>query len=430
MVGGIKGTLRPLVHLALGEAGSRVASFILLAYISRRFGVEVLGIVALAQTVASYVTLGSDQGLRLIGARLVARDAGSARIVARQLLRKRLLLATFSIAAGTLYALFGPLPVQARPYVLCFVLAVLPYAFSLDWLAWGLNEMGWLGGWRAGVSAAFAIGTVAGIHFSGNAFASITIANGASTTLGAIFLLIVWRAVWSHRTQRVDYDAKAQAQIVSDLKWAPVMTLGIAAILNLMFTNFDTVMLGAMSTAAEVGRYNAASKILFLIFGAYYLLTQTLYPQLSRAPGGITLRNLVLRMLLGVSATGIVIAVIVRMSAPTILRVIYGSDLNAVGLLRILSIAVPMNFCTALLGTVFVSRGQDRIVLITGATSAVLNISMNLFLIPRMQAQGAAWATVASYVVFLAMLITFFWRVVRSQPDRTVVQQPEAVLAR
>ena len=406
----VKQTIRSLLRLSMGEAGSRVASFILYAYISRRLGVEVLGIVALAQTVASYVTLSTDQGLRLIGARLVARDAGSARIVARQLVPKRLLLAAFSIAAGTLYALFGPLPVPARPYVLCFVLAVLPYAFSLDWLAWGLNHLGWLGGWRSGISLAFALGAVAGIHFTGNVFSSITLANALSAVLGAAFLWPVWRFFWGDASRPAQpRSAKLDSEILSELRWAPIMTLGMASILNLMFKNFDTVMLGALSTTAEVGRYSAATKVLFFVFSGYYLLMQTLYPQLSRVADD-RMRFLVKRALVSVAAIGFVVAILTAALAPVILRIIYGSDLGSTRLLRILAISVPFDFCVSLLGTVFVSRGFDKLVLATAGISAVDNILMNWFLIPRMQAEGAAWATLGSYVLFLAIFLVFLFR--------------------
>ncbi len=406
----IKQTIRSLLRLSLGEAGSRVASFILYAYISRRLGVEVLGIVALAQTVASYVTYGSEQGIRMIGARLVARDAGSAPAVVNEVLRKRVIVSCVSVAAGCCYALFGPLPAPARLYVLYFVLAVLPYAFSLDWLAWGLNHLGWLGGSRSGISLAFTLGAVAGIHFTGNAFASITLANGLSAVVGAIFLWPVWRFFWSEASRRAQPASGAlNSEILNELRWAPILTLGMANIFNLMFKNFDTVMLGALSTTAEVGRYSAATKILFLVLSGYYLLMQTLYPQLSRLPTR-NMRSLLVRAVIGVAMVGLLVAIVTAVLAPMILRVVYGSELNATRLLRILAISVPFDFCIAFLSTVFVSRGFDKFVLKTVGVSAITNVAMNWFLIPRLHAEGAAWATFGSYVLLLAFFLVFLCR--------------------
>jgi len=89
-----------ILRLGTGEAVSRLASFGLYAYISRAFGVELLGIVALSQTIAMYVAFGTDQGLRMIGARLVARDASEAPAIMRHVQRKRLISCAICVALG------------------------------------------------------------------------------------------------------------------------------------------------------------------------------------------------------------------------------------------------------------------------------------------------------------------------------------------
>ena len=76
-------------RLATGEVFGRMATFALFAYVSRQFGVEILGIVALAQTVATYVMGCSDQGLKLIGARLLARNHALATFVVPFVLKRR-----------------------------------------------------------------------------------------------------------------------------------------------------------------------------------------------------------------------------------------------------------------------------------------------------------------------------------------------------
>ncbi len=390
-----------ILRLGAGEAVSRLASFGLYAYISRAFGVELLGIVALSQTIALYVTFGTDQGLRMIGARLVARDASAAPAIMRHVLKKRLISCAVCVSVASAYASWGPVPANARLYVLGFVLAVIPYAFSLDWLAWGLDHFGWLGAWRGGVGLLFVLGAIAAIRVSGTTLLPITIANAASAVLGAVLLWALWHFRWqSPRSESQDQNS----EIANQLRWAAVLPLGVSTILNLMFHNFDTVMLGAMTSAKEVGRYSAAYKILFVIFGAYYLLTNSLYPKLSRMKGGRQARQLLAQVLLALGALGGCLALTISIWAAPILRIIYGSDLNAIHLLQLLSFAIPMDFCAALMGTVLVSRGFDKPVLWGAGASALSNILMNLWLIPSLGATGAAWATLTSYVLLLVVL--------------------------
>lgn len=397
----MKRLIGSILRLGAGEAVSRLASFVLYAYISRAFGVELLGIVALSQTIAMYVTFGTDQGLRMIGARLVARDASAAPVIMRHVLRKRLISCAICVTLGSAYALWGPVPGNARFYVLGFVLAVIPYAFSLDWLAWGLDHFGWLGAWRGGVGLFFVLGAIAAIRTSGATLLPITIANAASTVLGAVLLWTLWRFRWQSPPSESKHEP---GEIESQFRWAAVLPLGMATIFNLMFNNFDTVMLGAMTSAKEVGRYSAAYKILIVIFGTYYLLTQSLYPKLSRMKGGRQARQLLAEVLVALGILGGCLALVIAIWAAPILRIIYGADLNAIHLLRLLSFAIPMDFCAALMGTVLVSRGFDKPVLWGAGAATLCNVLMNLWLIPRLNATGAAWATLASYLVLLVVL--------------------------
>jgi hypothetical protein len=125
-------------RLATGEVLGRIATFALFAYVSRYFGVEILGIIALGQAVASYVMECSDQGLKLIGARLLARNGSLVGYLVPLIVKRRIAVTLLAILVGTTYAVFGPVPLAARVCVLAFNLAAFPYSLALDWVAWGL----------------------------------------------------------------------------------------------------------------------------------------------------------------------------------------------------------------------------------------------------------------------------------------------------
>lgn len=407
-VSSLKSIIGSVLSLGIGQLFSMLASFLLFAYLSRHFGVEMLGIVALAQTVAQYVILGTDQGFRLVGARLVARSGNAAPFIIEGILQKRLLSCGVCIILGSAYAEFGPVPHSARPYILGFVVGVIPYAFSLDWLAWGLKKFAWLGGFNGGVKVLFLIGSVAGMMLTKTTLVPITLSNGIAATLGALVLWVVWQLQWK---SEINDDVLVDTDIIQrELRWFAVLPLGMATILTQAFHNLDTVLLGAMSSAKEVGRYSSAYKILFLILGTYWLVTNSLYPKLACAKGGAHARRLLFRVLLLVTIVGLGLAVAIRPLASVILRIVYGSDLGATRLLQILVFAIPLDFCVALLGTVFVSRGRDHAVLTATGSAAAINIILNLLLIPRFQAMGAAIATLVSYVYLLAFFLQHIFR--------------------
>lgn len=397
------------VRLATGEVFGRIATFALFAYVSRYFGVQVLGIIALGQTVASYVMELSDQGLKLIGARILARNAELASYVVPFVLKRRALLVAVAVTLGALYAFIGPVPAEARFCVFAFDFAVVPYAFALDWVAWGLGHFGVLSLWRSGVSIVYVGLAVIAMRIWMYPIASISAANILSALLGAGFLWAIWKLRWSRISAPLPADSLLNAS-VDQLRPKRVFVLGLSNLLNLMFMNADILLLGAMTTTREVGRYSAACKPLYVIFTGFWLLTDALYPHLAKLEIGPRAHGALLLAVAGLALLASGVALVLGLLTPRILTLIYGSTLGAAGLFRILLIALPLDFCFSLLWTVLVSRGYDRAVLYSLASAATVNIVLNLTFIPRFQANAAAWATVASYALLLLFVLIFVLR--------------------
>jgi O-antigen/teichoic acid export membrane protein len=409
-------------RLFTGEIFGRLATFALFAFVSRRYGVELLGILALAQTMAMYVMEGSDQGYKLVGARMVARQPELAAAVVPIVLRRRTLLALLCIALAAAYAMLGPVPANARLCVLAFAFAVLPYALSLDWMAWGLGHFGTLAVWRSGSGILYVALAIAGMLLAMNPVAALSAANFSAATAGAVLLWLVWRMRWRPKAGQLSTAAKEAAQ--QELRPGRVFTLGLSNLLNLVFLNADVLLLAALSTVSEVGRYSAATKPLYVIFTGFWLLTDALYPQLAKMEPGPRARTSMLLWLLGVAAASSAAALLLAWLAPWFLTLLYGSTLGAAGLFRILLIALPLDFCFSVLWTVLVSRGFERVVLCSTAAAAIANVALNLAFIPRFQAEAAAWITVASYaLLFLSLLVYALRKNVLAQ---RVVEDPEA----
>ncbi len=404
----IRNVFVSFARLATGEVFGRMATFALFAYVSRRFGVQILGIVALAQTVAGYVMECSDQGLKLIGARLLARNHALATFVVPFVLKRRAALTAIAIVLGAMYALLGPVPPVARACVLVFDLAVIPYAFALDWVAWGLGHFGVLSIWRSGVSILYVAMAITAMHLAIPPVASISGGNILSALAGAGFLWMMWRLRWKKlQTGVVAEDIRAAAE---ELRPSRVATLGLSNFLNLVFMNADILLLGAMTSTSEVGRYSAACKPLYIILTGFWLLTDALYPYLAKVEAGAQAHRALLIALAGLAMIASVAALGIGLLAPQILTLIYGSTLGSATLFRILLIALPIDFCFSLLWTVLVSRGYERPVLYSLGAAAGFNVFLNLAFIPRFQANAAAWVTVASYALLFSVLLIFVLR--------------------
>ena len=145
----LKGVFLASGKLALGEGTARICAMLTLVLVSRVYGASTLGSLALAQTLAIYISLALDAGSRHIGARLLATHPDHVQWIQYRIQKRRELLALVAIPVGVLYARFGPIPGDARNLISVYILLMAPYCFSLDWVLWGSNRYGSLSVSRA-----------------------------------------------------------------------------------------------------------------------------------------------------------------------------------------------------------------------------------------------------------------------------------------
>ncbi|MGA3136302.1 MAG: oligosaccharide flippase family protein [Terracidiphilus sp.] len=391
-----------------GEAVGRLCTLGLYAFTTRRFGVEVFGSVALAQTVANYLTYSSDQGYKLIGARLVARNRNLGPHLIRFIVPRRVFLATLACLCGCIYALWGPMPAASRTITAVFAIAVIPSSFALDWILWGMGSFNLLSGWKALVSVAATGIAIAGMLLTAHPLWSISVGNLVAAVVGSALLWRFASAQWNLRSSEI---SPVEVEMVrSELRTPRVLTLGTSNLLNLVFTNSDLLLLAAMTNATEVGHYSSATKLLFVIFSAYYLLTNTLYPAFSRIMDIHKLKKYLLLALGIMFVLGSLLAAFIAYFSQQILSLMYGPGFDAHRLLQILVIALPFELGVSLLATALASQGYESILLRCLLMASVLNVSLNLHFIPRYGATAAAWSTVASYGTLFGLYVFFLCR--------------------
>jgi O-antigen/teichoic acid export membrane protein len=199
--------------------------------------------------------------------------------------------------------------------------------------------------------------------------------------------------------------SQTPAGLDESLAWRRTSVMGFAWLCYLAFNNIDVLMLGLMSNAEQVGLYGAAYRVLNQVLASYYLLTQVLYPQLARRELDQRRQMLRARILLPLAGCGVFIAAMISLGRGSILMVVFGHQfLAAAPLLLLLAWSIPLDFMTSYLSNAFLAWEMERKVLACTGVAAIINIGLNLALIPKLGAWGAAINTLVSYVVLLAAL--------------------------
>ena len=395
-----RGLLKSILHLGSGEMLGRLCNIATVVLLGHRYGVVVLGVYALAQTVTQYLQPLIDFGLRHVGARLLALYPQAAREIVDRVQRRRLGMAVLVLPLVLVYSLFAKLPAEMKIFLFVYSAVGVLYAISLDWAAWGQGQLHVVGFAKSAVPlsilAFLVIGRPPGERVLWYAV--------AGNTFG--FLLqgaISW--FWWKRQSPPALPSETLGAVGEALVWRRTSIMGLAWLGNLAFNSIDVLMLGLMSNPEQVGLYGAAYRVLNQVLSTYYLLTQVLYPRFARHGIADRVEMLRPRILAPLLGAGILIAAVISASRRTVLTVVFGHQfLAACPLLLLLAWSIPFDFMTSYLSNAFIAWGMEKKILLCTGIGATSNILLNLAFIPRLGARGAALNTLISYAIFLTAL--------------------------
>lgn len=184
---------------------------------------------------------------------------------------------------------------------------------------------------------------------------------------------------------------------------------GLAGISYYIYFQSDIILLQYLSGPEAAGVYTVA----FNVMAAVYLFPGAIYqrfllPKIHRWARHDRARFLhVYRvgngsmLLLGVTAT-----VAIMVLAPIVIPALFGTAYRqAASLLSLLAFCAPVRFLATSVGATLVTQQHMRRKVLYMGVVAVVNVSLNLVLIPLYAAKGAAMATVASECTLLVLYL-------------------------
>ena len=182
----------------------------------------------------------------------------------------------------------------------------------------------------------------------------------------------------------------------------------IGAVLSLLNLRLDFALLDVFSGTAVVGTYAVASKFAELVRLVPVAITYVLYPRFSRETKGQATADT--RRLLGpATALTFVGAVVLGLMAPFVLPALYGAQFDtAVGLAQILLVGLSVEGAAGVISAYLYGTGRPGLNSIAMGAGVVLTVALDLLLVPRWGATGAAIASTVAYLVTTASLLIVF----------------------
>lgn len=381
---------RNVGYLSILQIANLAIPLITMPWVLRALGADAFGRVGFYQAIVQYLLIFVDFGFYLAGTKRIAECRGDQQAINAyfstvQVARAGLAVAALLVAAAIV--LLVPVAPGDVPIFLASLAAVAGAWLTPLWLFAGFERMGFI----TIVSVVVRIATIPLIFLlvrePADAWLSALIGSINSVLAGllAVALIARYRLVTGFRLPAVREIIQAYGDA-----WHYFITNAAAG----LYAAGNTIVLGLVSTPAQVGFFSAADRVRFLSLSPITPLSNAYYPQLSRMtatdPEGArrTLRRLLWIFSAGMAAVSLGLYLL----APWIVAILMGPDFaEAVPVLRIMA-AVPFFIgLNTVFGTLAMyvngwKREASRIIIVCG----LFNLLLLALLGSRFGAEGAA----------------------------------------
>ncbi|WP_179079028.1 flippase [Shewanella sp. UCD-KL12] len=370
------------------------SGFIFTIFLTRYWTVSELGqyqyILALIGLLLPFSNLGLNS---LVSKELVLREGDTDKILGTAILLRLI----GAMLGGLVYAVLAlwlvPIELQSLFWVL--LLAQLTHAF-------GVFDYYFEAKVQSKVSAV--IRTCVGLSFmliklffvvNGMGITSILLI----TAIEWLVLGVMWFIVYQLYHQRVRHLTWCSTQARHYL--CRCVWLILSSIAAVIYLKIDQVMLGNMDSNEAVAFYSLASRLSEVWYLVPGIIVASFYPALIRSKAKAKCYKNQLQSLCTYLCWGaVIIAVVMTLIAPPLVPWLFGEQYSSVIMILQIHIwASVFIFMRALFSKWILIEDIPKYSLLTHASGAVINIILNLWLIPQWGAIGAAWATLVSYAV-------------------------------
>lgn len=240
----------------------------------------------------------------------------------------------------------------------------------------------------------------------------------AETVVAGLLVLHAYRT-HAGRLHFGAFSLQEARELLSDA-W-PLLLSGFAVIL---YARIDVVMLGKMRGDSEVGIYAAAVALSEAFYFLPMILASSTLPAIlgARQSDPARYRARLEELYFSASWAAIILAAMLFALAPWLVNLLYGPAYRAaVAVLQIHLWALIPVFVGVVTSQYLVAENLQMLSLARTTAGLVVNVALNLLLIPRHGAVGAAVATLISYTLATYLPIAIsrthaHWRTVLRAP--------------
>ena len=406
-----EGTSRSRRHfgnLVSGEILNKVLRFGAAAVLARALSLSDYGVFNVGIAISGVLVVATNLGLPEIGTREVAVKRDEASLISSRVVWGRLLALTpaliITIAAGN--AIW---PGHLMIFVAAGLLAI-PMAATADWLDRGLERM------RAVAMATAAGGLVAALgslilwQTHGTSTSSLLVFAAAEAVAAAL----CWRAAG-----RASLPTLTLNGLGAMVKRSWPVALSSLAIYSYL-ANIDTIIMAGTRGTADAGLYSAPYRLFLTLNVIPVFAAYATFPIIAQAAHSGRMddgRRVLRENRKDLLVYGLAALAGAELIGKPMLGILFGHQFESVSTtVALLTSAVAWYAIGYSDGYSLVAEDRSRGFLAGALTAGILNLVLDIILIPPMGPKGAGLATAAAFMS--AALVWILWR---GRPDRLTI---------
>ena len=373
-------------------------------YVVRSLGVSRFGELSYLLAILGLVVVAADFGLRRVLLVSFGRPASGA-LVSATLLLKTVVAVLLGAASYVAFLQSGEAGFLAL-VLFCVFAPLEVYAFVMQ--AELRNDL--LAKIRTGLALAGA-GTRVWLCLEGMGSVNLLLLTYVVQSVLLFLAAWAWTASDDKKTWHVSFSHFSRVWRLSKIVFSKSIYFFFSMLIIQAHYRVDQIMISKIAGSAELGIYSAAYKLVEQLLMIPAIISAVLLPQMALNRKNRELTRNHLSMIYGTTMLASIGAAIpLMLMATPLIRLAFGAEFSAAGeVLFYLMLGVPFLFLANMSGLYFTVFGQERQAFIRNLSGLAVNVALNLFMIPRYGATGAALSTVVSYFMVAVGAELIFW---------------------
>lgn len=397
------GLKKNFIYNSIVTLSNYVYPFVVFPYISRTLGVEYVGICNFIDTIINYFIIFSMLGINIIGIREVAASKQHPKKLNKIFSSLLTLNAIFTfMAAGILIicTLYFDRLYSHKHLVYIGILKLIFNFLLIEWLYTGLEEFKYITQRTLIIKSLYIVFIFIFVQESTHYYRYFFL-----TTLVVVANAII------NITHSRKYVSFAIRNLSLRKYIKPYFTLGLYMVLTNMYTSFNIIFLGFISTDSEVGYLSTSNKIITVFLSLYTAWTSVVMPRMSylfAEKKHVQFQELIDKSISVLLCFSLPVIAIGLIFSKDIIMLIAGQGYEKAS--ELLKILIPLIFVIGynqiLVLQVLMPCKNDYKLIQFAAISAGIGLFLNLLLVPHFLSIGSciAWLSAEISVLFLAQI--------------------------